>query len=270
MKKVNILIIALLGLTFKIFAQEPVFHSGPTYDVRVLIVPFDPKIYYNDATEITAKESGSTHDEIMQFYRREFNRMLNVALMDSCIIVNLMTDDTRQARQDISDLYSGIGYEMKLKMQNKPEDPDDEPKEGFFHKISKKNKKNQIQEREKTRMHQGEIISNRQSNENHYVHIYFTNKEVLSEISRRRGVDLFLFINQFEIKGVYGTYMSGDPDLKRNFRVHFSMYDSMGNLTHGSYGVTEIPFYLADKQKIVDRYFPEVIRQIIHNFDFSY
>ncbi len=270
MNNKNVIIILLLGISLNVFGQDPIFHSGPAYDVRVLVVPFDPRIYLNDATAITAKETGETHDEIMHFYRREFNRMLNVSLMDSCIIVDLLSDDTRQARQDISDLYSGIGYQMKPKMQNRPEHPDDEPKQGFFQKITAKRQEKQIAERENTKLHQGEIVSKRASNENHYVHIHFTNKEVLSEISRRRGIDLFLFINQFEIKGVYETYMSGNQDLTRNFRVHFSMYDSMGNLTHGSYGITEIPFNLTDKQKVVDRYFPEVIRQIIHNIDFSY
>ncbi len=249
------------------------FKSKAKYDLRVLIVPFDPRIYYNDATEIIAKKTGESYRDIMHFFRDELNRALNIALMDSCIVIDLLTEDTRQAHQDISDLYTGISYEMKNAMQNKPEHPDYEEDENFFQKhLSFRSQKmeSKTQEIEKTRIEQGEIYQKRESMENKYVHITFTNPEVLKEISRRRGIDLFLFINQFDIKGVYEPYMSGDPDSKRNLRVHFSMYDSRGLLTHGSFGHEEIPFHLDDKQKIVNRYFPEVIRQIIHNIDFSY
>lgn len=269
MKLKIIIILLFCSVFFNTKSQETVFRDAPQYDLRLLIVPFDSRIYYNDATSIIAKQTGENHDEIMIYLRTEFNRMLNIALMDSCRIVDLLSDDTRQARQDISDLYSGLGYVMKPAMQNKPENYE-EKKTSFFSAYLEKRRKEKEKQKSTPGVFQGEIVSTRETNQNKYVHIYFTNPDVLKEISRRRGVDVFLFINQFDIKGVYDPYMSGNPDLTRNFRVHFSMYDNMGNLLHGSYGVTEIPFYLDDKQKIVNSYFPEVIRQIIHNIEFTF
>lgn len=261
-----------LWLTQKTVAQDLplVFRDGPAYNLRVMIVPFDPRIYYNDATVMMAQKTGETGHEIMQFFRYEFNRMLNVSLMDSCIVIDLLTDDTRQATRDISDLYTGIGYVMRPAMQNKPEGTHDNRRRGFLRRSSTKNDPAQTNDSHtpQTRLERGQIISERQSKENKFVHIYFTNPDYLREIARRRGIDIFLFINQFEIKGVYETYMSGNPDSKRNFRVHFSMYNGNGEFLHGSYGKTEIPFYLDDKQEVVNRYFPEVIRQIIHNIEF--
>lgn len=276
MNRIFEIILLFLCLTLIISpakSQELEFRTAPEYDVRVLIIPFDPRIYYNDATAEMARKTGESHDDIMMFFRSEFNRMLNVALMDSCIIIDLFSDDTRTARQDISDLYSTISYQMKPAMQNAPEHPDDEPRKGFFRQYLDDRKRERVNEKHQqsgTRIEKGQIVSNRQSNENKYVHIHFGNTAVLEEVARRRGVDLFLFINHFDIRGVYGTYMSGDPDNVRNLRVHFTMFDSQGNIYHGSYGHVELPFHLYNKQKIVDRYFPEVIRQIIHNIDFTY
>jgi hypothetical protein len=50
--------------------------------------------------------------------------------------------------------------------------------------------------------------------------------------------------------------------------VHFSLYNAQGVLIHGSFGETKIPFELSDRKEIVNSYFPEVIRQIIHNIEF--
>lgn len=247
------------------------FRDSPEYDTRVLVVPFDPRIYYNDATMKIAKKTGKDNHEIMQFFRHEFNKMIVNSLIDSCYVIDLLTDHTRTAQQDITDIYTSIGYQMKTAMQNRPEHPDDVPKESFFRRIfnRKKDKETEKPEVPDTRLQNGQIVSERRSNEGRFVHIYFNDPNFLSELSRQRGIDIFLFINQFEIKGVYEAYMSGNPDSKRNVKVHFSMYDSTGKLVHGSYGNVEIPFYLDDKNEIVNNYFPKLVRQIINNIEFS-
>lgn len=239
---------------------------------RVLLVPFDSRIYFNDATGIIAPTDGSTHDELMLYFREEFNLQLHNAMMDSCVIINLLTDNTRKAQDDISQLYSIIGYELKLAMQNAPEDPDEVEKQNFFQRRkAEKEEESKLEEMQtsRTRIENGEIVGKRQPVEDKYLHIVFHQPEVLAEIARRRDVDLFLFINEFNIKGNYGDpYLSGNSKGERTFKVHFSLYNAQGKLVHGSFGETTIPFNLDDKEEITNNYFPEVIRQIVHNIDF--
>ncbi len=270
-------IVLFLILTFPFIAslnaQEYLdFNTGSNRTKRVLLVPFDPRIYSNDATSIMVTERGETHDEIMMYFREQFNLQLYNAMMDSCTVVSLLTDNTRQAQEDISGLYSSISYELRLAMQNAPEDPDEIEKMNFFQKKKyEKEQQRKLEEMEnsRTRIVDGEIVGKRQAVKDKYLHIYFHSPEVLEEIAARRDIDYFLFINQFDIKGNYGDpYLSGNADSKRTIKVHFSLYNANGKLAHGSFGENDMPFNLGDKKEVSNLYFPEVIRQIVNNIKF--
>jgi len=273
MKK-HIIFVVLFLFCFQIWGQETLqWGAGPKYNVRLLIVPFDPIIYYNDATPDMAPKYQMTHDELMMFFRSELNRYLHAALNDSCYTIDLLTDNTKEARQDIDGLYANISYEMRAAMPNRPEDTEDE---GFFKKMARTKEKEKASQNNQgelygTRTQSGEIYGNRQSTKDLYFHIKFKDPEFLPNLSERRNVDMFLFINQFEIKGNYGDpYTSGNKDFARTFKVHFSIYDHLGELVHGSFASAQIPFDLNDKNKVVSNYYPEIVRQIIYNIEFAY
>lgn len=238
---------------------------------RILLVPFDPRIYMNDATALIAAEDGSTHDEILEYFRYQFNLQLYDAMMDSCTIISLFSDNTRQDKEDINGLYSIISYELVKAMPNNPENPDKEKKSYFAKKREEKEQQRRLDEisQYNTKIVDGEIVGKRQPTHDMYLNIVFHQPEVLAEIANRREVDYFLFINQFEIKGNYGDpYLTGNSKAERTIKVHFSIYNSQGKLIHGSFGENKIPFDLAEKEKISSLYFPEVIRQIVNNINF--
>ncbi|HOZ29905.1 MAG TPA: hypothetical protein PLL66_03220 [Bacteroidales bacterium] len=238
---------------------------------RILLVPFDPRIYYNDATAIIAEKEGETHDEIMEYFRYQLNLQLYDAMMDSCVIISLFSDNTRQDKEDIDGLYSIISYELVQAMPNALEDAEKEKKGYFARKREDKEQQRRKDEiaQYNTKIVDGEIVGKRQPTNDMYLNIVFHQPEVLTEIANRRDVDYFLFINQFDIKGNYGDpYLSGNSKSERTIKVHFSIYNSQGKLVHGSFGENKMPFDLADKQEIASLYFPEVIRQIVNNINF--
>jgi len=272
-KAVLLFLVFVISFVGVLKAQEYLdFNTGANRTKRILLVPFDPRIYYNDATAIIARNTGETHDEIMLYFREQFSLQLYNAMMDSCTVVNLLTDNTRQAQEDISGLYSSISYELRLAMQNNPEDPDEVENMNFFLRRryeKEQKKKNEAMDNSRTRIVDGEIVGHRQPVEDKYLHIVFHQPEVLSEIASRRDIDYFLFINQFDIKGNYGDpYLSGNSKSERIIKVHFSLYNAEGKLVHGSFGMNKMPFNLDDKKEVANLYFPEVIRQIVNNIDF--
>lgn len=273
MRKIIFVFLVLNSSFFSLNAQEFLdFSNTAPSEKRILLVPFDPRIYVNDATAIMLKNERSNHDELMQYFRYQFNLQLHNAMMDSCSVVSLFSDNTRIDQEDINTLYSLISYELVLATKNAPENPEENKKKSFF---AKKKEEKELQRRlEETkeydaRIHNGEIVSRRQTTQDMSLNIVFHQPEVLEEIANRRNVDLFLFINQFEIVGNYGDpYLSGNTKAERNLKVHFSIYNTKGQMIHNSFGITKLPFNLDDKQTVVELYFPEVIRQIIHNISF--
>ncbi|MBQ5572524.1 MAG: hypothetical protein IIT38_06570, partial [Bacteroidales bacterium] len=90
------------------------FNSRYNRQKRVLLVPFDERIYFNDATAEIAKRDGLTHDEIMEYFRYQLSLYITNALIDSCEVVDLLKDNTREAEADISGLYTTMSYELRL------------------------------------------------------------------------------------------------------------------------------------------------------------
>jgi hypothetical protein len=270
---INVLLFSFLPFAIK--AQIELDFKSAKFNRKktVLVVPFDPRIYNNDATSLILKNDKMTHDELMQYFRYQFNLQLVNSLIDSCNVVSLFTDNTRVDQQDIDNLYSIISYEWKIAQPNRPENPESQKKKNYFERKKEEKeqqKRKQELENSRTRIQNGEIVVKPVRKDDHYLHIVFHQTEVLEEIARRRQIDYFIFINQFEIKGIYGDpYIAGNPKAERIFNVHFSIYNYKGNFIHGSYGQTKIPFNLDDKDEIVRNYFPEVIRQIIFNLRFN-
>jgi hypothetical protein len=264
--------VLILFSSSHIFSQEIEFTGAPSKNKKIALVPFDPYIYYNDATSIIAKRDNENHDEIMMYLRSQLNMQLYNAMMDSCIVINLLSEKTREANDEIYEIYSTLSYEMGLAMQNRPENYEDLPKEGFFNKLkNKKEEERKLKEMEeaKTRIEKGELVDGKMSYEDKYVHIKIVKPNLLQSVADKLNVEYFLFINQFEIKGDYrDPYISGNPNAMRTLKVHFSLYDFKSNLIHGGFGENKIPFHLDDKREIVNKYYPEVIRQIILNIDF--
>lgn len=274
MKKIIFSFLVLFCSLSNLYSQEFLdFNNSNFQQKRILLVPFDPRIYINDATAIMLKNRKSSHDELMQYFRYQFNLQLHNALMDSCTVVSLFTDNTRVDQEDINNIYSLISYELVLAMQNAPEVKEKQNKKGSFEKKREDKQKDKRLEETKeynTKIQNGELVNKRQTTQDMSLNIVFHQPEALEEIAIRRDVNLFLFINQFEITGNYGDpYLSGNSKAERNLKVHFSLYNKKGQMVHTSFAITKLPFNLDDKQIVVDLYFPEVIRQIIHNINFQ-
>lgn len=268
MRKILCTAIALCFFLPVLLAQPDISFSETKHDSRVLIVPFDPQIYYNDASDIWAEANDMTPHELRSYLRHELNRRLHIALVDSCQTIDLLESYTKEARGNLDGLYSIISYELRRAMPNQL--ADDEPeKEGLMEKIFGKKEETYTDTVIETRVNNGEVRGRRYRTEDKYLHLVFHNPDFLPELADSRRIDQFLFINQLEIKGNYGDpYLSGSHSASRSIKVHFSLYNFKGELQHGSFAYANIPFHMKDVKKIVKTYFPSLIRQIINNIEY--
>lgn len=272
MKKLFSIILLLMFASSMMIAQEFLdFNNGYNRQKRVLVVPFDERIYFNDATPEIARHDNLTHDEIMEYFRHQLNLQLTNSLMDSCEIVDLMSNNTREDEADIIGLYTTMSYILQLAEF----EPEEEPKNIIARKRAEKLEEIRRKQREEEManarpgIRNGELVGHKQNTDDMYLHIVIEQPEVLKEIAQRRRVDYFLFVNQFDIKTDFrDPYMSGNRNMQRLMRVHFSIYNSNGEFVSGNYASTKIPYYEDDKERIVSQYFPEIMRQILKKIKF--
>ncbi len=269
MKKIALLFLILAtGFVSKLYAQFDVDVSPERSKQRILILPFDPSIYVNDASMMWSDASDMSHDEIRDALREELNRRLHLGMIDSCESVDLLTSYTKEARNDLLGLYTTVRYELRRAMPDTPEEKEED--KGFLGGIFKPKEKEYTDTVVKARRQNGEIQGHRYSTHDKYLHVMFDNPDFIPELCRRRDLDKVLFVNQLEIVGNYGDpYMSGNAGATRIMKVHYSLYDYNGRLLYGGFAASEIPFHLDDIQDVMETYFPPIVRQIILNINFT-
>ena len=273
MKRIIQILLILISCVSMSYGQEYLdFNSRYNRQKRVLLVPFDERIYFNDATAEIAKRDGLTHDEIMEYFRYQLSLYITNALIDSCEVVDLLKDNTREAEADISGLYTTMSYELRLAELELDTENMGALAKKRAEKLEEARRKQREEEMKAARpgIQNGELVGRKQQTDDMYLHIIIGQPEVLKEIASRRKVDYFLFVNQFDIKTDYrDPYISGQRNVQRLMRVHFSIYNSNGEFVSGNYASTKVPYYEDSKERIVNQYFPEIMRQILKKLKFQ-
>lgn len=272
-KRIIQILLILISCVSMSYGQEFLdFNSRYNRQKRVLVVPFDERIYFNDATAEIAKRDGLTHDEIMEYFRYQLNLQLVNSLIDSCEVVDLFKDNTREDEADISGLYTTMSYELRLAEFELDTENMGALARKRAEKLEEARRKQREEEMKNARpgIQNGELVGRKQQTDDMYLHIIIGQPEVLKEIASRRKVDYFLFVNQFDIKTDYrDPYISGQRNVQRLMRVHFSIYNSNGEFVSGNYASTKVPYYEDSKERIVNQYFPEIMRQILKKLKFQ-
>ena len=267
----SIVLVVIFSVTISYGQEFLDFNSRYNRQKRIIVVPFDERIYFNDATAEIARRDGLTHDEIMEYFRYQLNLFLINSLIDSCEVVDLMTNNTREDEADISGLYTTMSYELRLaefELDTENLGPLAKKRAEKLEEARRKQREEDLKN-SRTRMQNGELVGSRTNTDDMYLHIIIGQPEVLKEIASRRNVDYFLFINQFDIKTDYrDPYISGQRNVQRLMRVHFSIYNTNGEFVSGNYASTKVPIYEDDKERIVNQYFPDIMRQIIKKIKF--
>jgi len=89
---------------------------------------------------------------------------------------------------------------------------------------------------------------------------------LLRMLSEKYGTDLFVFLNQFEIKTNYNDCL--DLALKiyrRQFKVHYSIYDGNGKQLYGDVAVVDFPSNTNDTSEIIKENFQKIADAIVQH-----
>lgn len=263
--------IFLIFVTANCFAQEKIeFTPTPKTNKRIVIIPFEEKTYFNDASNIFAEKDNISHEKILNYFRITINSELTKALSDSCYVINMLNvSDTRAEQEILDSLYSIASYEMDIAKPNNYQKENKKTK--LFNKKKVGEENCETAKVKKTEIKNGEILETRSTVDDKYLKIVFSNKKIIKEIVNKRKADYIIFITEFEIIGnnYRDPYLSGNKDATRKLKIHFTIYDFSGRITHGGFAENNFPFRLNKKEEIIYKYLPEIIRQIISNINFK-
>lgn len=263
----------LLILVFVMFACLPVFAQKTESDVedeeldiedigesgiKIMIIPFNPSYYKRDINQDLKQYSEKYNKEKVQEVKAWFSFGLDENISPRILTLNsssqekkvLLNDFATDTDNDIKKIYSNIEYK--------------------YEKRDKKyaNKNAMLVDNLMGKLRQGKATSSMNFNQDYesdkkhkeYMNAYISDPTILPYVAERYGVQLFVFINQFEIFTDYKKCLDQENKIyQRQIKLHFSIFDRDGDQLYGDLAIISFyPTVSKDIDQIIMERFPVV------------
>lgn len=258
--------------------QEVYSEGQPDYS-RVLIIPFEPKMYISSADKQIAQRTSLTHQQIRENMRYGISDHMKHTIGGGLKSVSLLHIDTGSIGEDLGYIYNSIGYKYKAlplddvekAKQNEEDSKPINKIKGSFNKLVKNDQNRVNKEESGARIENGQIKSTVSYSEK-FMNTSIHNPNLLDVLYQKYNADVFLFINELDIEEAASNARNGLSDLsyKRKVKVHYTIFDRNGKELHGGASIVYIPSTTNDMNKIVNNYFPTLAQNMSDNLPAAY
>lgn len=201
--------------------DQEVYAEGAKEEAKILIIPFEEKLFYCDIMRDLTTVNQLTQQQIYDKLRNEIQLSLKAALKDSMETATFLNTDSI-TDQDLINIYAVLGYKFVPVLAK--EEVDEKGK-------VKKEKKNPEPKKE-VGIRDGQVVAERQVVER-YMSAQLKSHEVLNQFYANYGINKFLFINQMDVKMDLTDPEMAFIDPKRLVAIHYTIMDKDGKEISG-------------------------------------
>lgn len=223
---------------------------------RLLVIPFDPYLYFSDADFEIARQSKIPRQNVRHVFRGRLNALLAPEGYET---IHLLGGVYRDSVDELSKLYRSLSYTYQDNKQSRynqqPVVKNDE-KGGVLNWVKDQKEKRNIQ-------HAPAVTPLAKDPAKHFG-VQVKDGDFFSYFNNQYDIDYYVFINQFEVKTNYENCLDrAAMNYERNFLVHYSIYDSRGELISGN--KVKVPYHsnMNDVQRIVSENMPKVAERVL-------
>lgn len=212
---------------------------------KVLLVPFEPRLYFGEIDFAINMETGMTAKQIKHSFRDGLNDELAKAFKSAKFGVTDMMEDTLKYKKDLHSIYGQLSYKY-LKVP----DP--------LNYLPPKEEKAQ------------KAIENGQLNvetnsDKRFMDARISSAALMKQMQAKYRCDLFVFVNQLDILAGGSNepaqpYKAASPN--RKIRVHYTVFNAMGHEIHSGLLEDEFSSELNQPRKIIEKHFSKLGREL--------
>jgi len=211
---------------------------------KVLVIPFEPRLYMSEIDMYVNKESKLNQAQIRHAFRSGLDYSIVAEFKKKYKVISLMNDSAAYVREQ-GYVYQSIGYKYDLIP-------------------SPENKKDNTPEKPKIQNGQLTVTTN---DKKKFMNTQITNPNLLSTLNKKYGADIFIFINQLDLKtDVDNSGKAAAGNYERTASVHYSIFDLKGNLITSGLASRNFPNNVNDPKKIVNTYFSAIAQTIAESY----
>ncbi|GEO07230.1 hypothetical protein AAE02nite_48940 [Adhaeribacter aerolatus] len=191
---------------------------------RVVVVPFDPALYFSDADNDIAWQSKIQKQKVRYVFQARLNALLQAPGYQS---INLVNNPVADSVGELNSIQKYLSYSYQ-DIKTSGLQPIAPPKEKGL-KAWVKNTK------EKVGLGATTKALGVAHDETKYYGVTISDPNFFTTYNSRTGASYYLFINQFEIFTDYTNCIDRTTkNFVRNFRVHYTIYNAQGELVAGN------------------------------------
>ncbi len=230
-------------------ANEPAKDStaADTVYKKILVIPYNPMMHLSDADHEIAEYSQKKPETIRSVFRRGILQSVTGQLFGIGESQPLLSDFSTDIQKDLEMVYGSISYSMDTIFP-------------ILHPVkdSLKKKPSLFSKSSATKIKEVRDVK--------YMNTRLSHPELLVHLSGKYGAELFVFLNQLEIKTNYSDCL--DLALKiyrRELKVHYSVFNSSGKQVYGDVAIVDFPSNSNDVAEIMRKNFPKISEYILNS-----
>ena len=261
----------LLLCSIPILSQEGEVNPFEIYtqdkNHKVLIVPFESKMYVSSLDAEIAKNTGMDYFEIREKLRFGISNQILLAINKKIPAISMIHHND-SLTSDLNYVYNSIGYKYTLIPND--EDEVDEPENlsdqvkskitSLINKSSKSSTPKEKKEYEGGKIYNGEVYTT-----NHYAERFMNtsihNATLLDVLNKKYRSDLYIFINELNI-GKPVSNIENTGQYFRKIKVHYTVFNQKGKEMEAGASSIQMPHYIKDIDKVIRNYFSILARDL--------
>lgn len=237
-------IFCLLSFVFNLKAQDKTISSGnkPTTKEaiskhKIMLIPFENRMYLSEIDFMINKETKLNAKQIKAVMRDGLNEQFYKKLKPKMPVVDLL-EDTTKTKKDLENIYQYLSYQyMKVPNQDNYKPP--------------------VKEKEEKTIANGQLAVESNSDAR-FMNAKLKNATLVPYLSGKYKTDLFLFINELDIKSLNGLPGDLNSESSRKIVLHYTIYTLDAREINSGVAEVNLPANINTPTKIINSYFSQL------------
>jgi hypothetical protein len=237
-------IFCLLSFVFSLKGQDKTIGSGnkssgkeAVSKHKIMIIPFENRMYLSEIDFMINKETKLTAKQIKATMRDGLNEQFYKKLKPKMSVVDLL-EDTTKTKKDLADIYQYLSYQyLKVPDQNNYKPP--------------------VKEKDEKTIKNGQLVVESNS-DTRFMNAKLKNATLVPYLGAKYKTDLYLFINELDIKALNGSPADLNSSSTRKIVLHYTVYTLDAKEINSGIAEVNLPTNVNNPSKIINTYFAQL------------
>lgn len=208
---------------------------------RIMLIPFENRMYLSEIDMQINKESKLSARQIKATMRDGLNEQFYKKLKPKMGVVDLM-EDTAKTKKDLENIYQYLGYQY----QKVPDQT---------------NYKAPGKEKDEKTLDKGQLVVESNSDAR-FMNAKLKNATLVPYLSGKYKTDLFLFINELDIRSMNSIPGDFNSTATRKIVLHYTVYTVDAKEINSGIAEVALPVNVNNPAKIIGTYFSQLADQV--------